>query len=80
MACVEPPSRRGHRGFIQLADEALYEAKERGRNCSVVFGMSEYAALSTGSFRKSALTHVPSMQRAIRIPVTCGREVRARRG
>jgi hypothetical protein len=42
-----------------LADEALYAAKERGRNCSVTLGMSEYAALSTGSFRKSAAVPRP---------------------
>jgi diguanylate cyclase (GGDEF)-like protein len=57
VACVEPAGARSPRGFIQLADEALYAAKEQGRNRAVILGMEEYAALSTGSFRKSA--HAP---------------------
>jgi len=52
-ACVQPMNGRSHFGFIQLADEALYAAKERGRNCVVVMD-KEYEQLSTGSFRKSA--------------------------
>jgi diguanylate cyclase (GGDEF)-like protein len=52
-ACVEPTSDRSHFGFIQLADEALYDAKEQGRD-RVVIKDKEYAQLSTGSFRKSA--------------------------
>ncbi|HMN45451.1 MAG TPA: GGDEF domain-containing protein [Povalibacter sp.] len=52
-ACVQPMNGRSHFGFIQLADEALYAAKERGRNCVVVMD-KEYEKLSTGSFRKSA--------------------------
>lgn len=51
IACIDPLSDRSHYGFIQLADEALYAAKERGRNCIVIMD-KEYGELSTGSFRK----------------------------
>lgn len=50
-ACVEPMAGRTHLGFIQLADEALYAAKLRGRDCSVIMD-KEYEQLTTGSFRK----------------------------
>jgi diguanylate cyclase (GGDEF)-like protein len=55
IACVQPMSDRSHYGFIQLADEALYSAKERGRDCIVIMD-KEYAELTTGSFRKEAAT------------------------
>lgn len=50
-ACVMPRAGRTHFGFIQLADEALYAAKVRGRDCAVVMD-KEYEQLVTGSFRK----------------------------
>jgi diguanylate cyclase (GGDEF)-like protein len=52
-ACVQPVNGRSHFGFVQLADEALYAAKESGRNRSVIMD-KEYAQLTTGSFRRSA--------------------------
>jgi diguanylate cyclase (GGDEF)-like protein len=49
-ACVIPEPNRSRFGFVQLADEALYEAKDGGRDRFVIRDI-EYDALSTGSFR-----------------------------
>jgi predicted signal transduction protein with EAL and GGDEF domain len=57
-ACVQPAADRTHFGFIQLADEALYAAKVRGRNCVVIMD-KEYEQLTTGSFRKPATVPQP---------------------
>jgi diguanylate cyclase (GGDEF)-like protein len=51
-ACVQPQAGRRSEGFIQLADEALYAAKECGRNRTVVMDR-EYETLTTGTFRAS---------------------------
>jgi diguanylate cyclase (GGDEF)-like protein len=51
-ACVQPQSGRRPEGFIQLADEALYAAKESGRNRTVIMDR-EYETLTTGAFRTS---------------------------
>jgi predicted signal transduction protein with EAL and GGDEF domain len=61
IACVQPTDDRTHVGFIQLADEALYAAKERGRDCIVVMD-KEYGDLTTGSFRKEAASEAGAMR------------------
>ena len=52
VAYVQPGTQRSMQGFIQLADEALYEAKDQGRNC-VRFMEEEYSTMHTGAFRSA---------------------------
>jgi diguanylate cyclase (GGDEF)-like protein len=51
-AYVAPTLERSSQGFVQFADEALYQAKAEGRNRSV-FSEAAYDSLETGSFRAS---------------------------
>lgn len=50
VAHVAPSLHRSSRGFVQLADQALYQAKAEGRN-RVISNESAYDSLKTGIFR-----------------------------
>jgi len=53
VAIVMPGAERSRAGAIQMADEALYQAKENGRNC-VVLRESKHTAVQTGRFRAAS--------------------------
>ncbi len=52
VAVIEPTIGRSPRGALQLADQALYEAKAKGRNRVECMDNSEYGMLVTGMFSK----------------------------
>jgi diguanylate cyclase (GGDEF)-like protein len=51
IACVVPAARRSWQGLVQLADQALYAAKDAGRNQARV-QEAEYEHMKTGYFRR----------------------------
>jgi diguanylate cyclase (GGDEF)-like protein len=55
VAAIHPQVDRDSRGSVQLADEALYQAKQNGRNRVELLDDAQYQSMVTGVFRNAAV-------------------------